>query len=57
VGGDDTVLVIARDPAGGGELAEAMLRLAERASPASRKSASHEPASHGAVNKLRREQR
>jgi len=32
VGGDDTVLVIARDPAGGEELARALLRLAERAS-------------------------
>jgi transcriptional regulator of arginine metabolism len=31
VGGDDTVLVIARDPAGGDELAQAFLRLAERA--------------------------
>jgi transcriptional regulator of arginine metabolism len=30
VGGDDTVLVIARDPAGGQELAQALLRLAER---------------------------
>jgi transcriptional regulator of arginine metabolism len=30
VGGDDTVLVIARDPAGGEELARALLRLAER---------------------------
>jgi transcriptional regulator of arginine metabolism len=30
VGGDDTVLVIARDPAGGEELAQALLRLAER---------------------------
>jgi transcriptional regulator of arginine metabolism len=30
VAGDDTVLVIARDPAGGGELAQALLRLAER---------------------------
>jgi arginine repressor len=30
VGGDDTVLVIARDPAGGDELARALLRLAER---------------------------
>lgn len=37
VGGDDTVLVIARDPAGGEELAQALLRLAERAHPASRK--------------------
>jgi transcriptional regulator of arginine metabolism len=34
VGGDDTVLVIARDPAGGLELAEALLRLAERSSQA-----------------------
>jgi transcriptional regulator of arginine metabolism len=34
VGGDDTVLVIARDPAGGPELAEALLRLAERSSQA-----------------------
>ena len=32
VGGDDTVLVIARDPAGGEELAQALLRLAERRS-------------------------
>ena len=32
VGGDDTVLVIARDPTGGQELAEALLRLAERTS-------------------------
>jgi transcriptional regulator of arginine metabolism len=32
VGGDDTVLVIARDPAGGDELAQALLRLAERSS-------------------------
>jgi transcriptional regulator of arginine metabolism len=30
VAGDDTVLVIARDPAGGGAVAEALLRLAER---------------------------
>jgi transcriptional regulator of arginine metabolism len=30
VGGDDTVLVISRDPAGGEELAQALLRLAER---------------------------
>jgi transcriptional regulator of arginine metabolism len=30
VGGDDTVLVIARDPQGGEELARALLRLAER---------------------------
>jgi transcriptional regulator of arginine metabolism len=30
VGGDDTVLVIARDPAGGDEVANALLRLAER---------------------------
>jgi transcriptional regulator of arginine metabolism len=32
VGGDDTVLVISRDPAGGDELARALLRLAERRS-------------------------
>jgi transcriptional regulator of arginine metabolism len=37
VGGDDTVLVIARDPAGGEELAQALLRLAERAHPAGRR--------------------
>jgi transcriptional regulator of arginine metabolism len=30
VAGDDTVLLIARDPAGGGELAQALLKLAER---------------------------
>jgi transcriptional regulator of arginine metabolism len=33
VGGDDTVLVISRDPAGGAELAGALLRLAERTRP------------------------
>jgi transcriptional regulator of arginine metabolism len=33
VAGDDTVLVIARDPAGGGELAGALLQLAERRVP------------------------
>ncbi len=32
VGGDDTVLVIARDPDGGEELAQALLHLAERSS-------------------------
>jgi transcriptional regulator of arginine metabolism len=32
VAGDDTVLVIARDPAGGADLAAALLRLAERRS-------------------------
>jgi transcriptional regulator of arginine metabolism len=37
VGGDDTVLVIARDPAGGEDLAQALLRLAERGSPAGRR--------------------
>ena len=37
VGGDDTVLVIARDPAGGDELAQALLRLAERGNPSSRR--------------------
>ena len=30
VAGDDTVLVISRDPAGGTEVAEALLRIAER---------------------------
>jgi transcriptional regulator of arginine metabolism len=30
VAGDDTVLVITRDPAGGGQVAEQLLRLAER---------------------------
>ena len=37
VGGDDTVLVIARDPAGGEQLAQALLRLAERNHSNSRK--------------------
>jgi transcriptional regulator of arginine metabolism len=32
VGGDDTVLVISRDPAGGDEVARSLLRLAERRS-------------------------
>ena len=45
VGGDDTVLVIARDPAGGEELALALLRLAERTHPAGRKPAFHKPGS------------
>ncbi len=40
VGGDDTVLVVARDPAGGEDLAQALLRLAERGSPASRRAGS-----------------
>jgi transcriptional regulator of arginine metabolism len=44
VGGDDTVLVIARDPAGGEELAQALLRLAERAHPPGRKPAGQRPA-------------
>jgi transcriptional regulator of arginine metabolism len=34
VGGDDTVLVISRDPAGGAELAQSLLRLAARRSHA-----------------------
>jgi len=34
VGGDDTVLVISRDPAGGEDLASSLLRLAERTRPA-----------------------
>ena len=37
VGGDDTVLVIARDPDGGADLAQALLRLAERTSAAGRR--------------------
>ncbi len=36
VGGDDTVLVIARDPDGGAEVAESLLRLAERGPAAGR---------------------
>ena len=40
VGGDDTVLVIARDPAGGEDLAQALLRLAEHHSPAGRRTGS-----------------
>jgi transcriptional regulator of arginine metabolism len=38
VGGDDTVLVISRDPAGGEEVAEALLRLAERRTAAGSRS-------------------
>lgn len=34
VGGDDTVLVIAREPDGGADLAQALLRLAERSTGA-----------------------
>jgi transcriptional regulator of arginine metabolism len=34
VAGDDTVLIIARDPAGGAEVAAQLLRLAERREPA-----------------------
>jgi transcriptional regulator of arginine metabolism len=37
VGGDDTVLVIARDPAGGEDLAQAFLRLAERSTASGRR--------------------
>jgi transcriptional regulator of arginine metabolism len=44
VGGDDTVLVIARDPAGGEELARALLRLAERPHAVSRGPAGRKPA-------------
>jgi transcriptional regulator of arginine metabolism len=33
VAGDDTVLVIARDPSGGAELAQALLRVADRRGP------------------------
>jgi transcriptional regulator of arginine metabolism len=35
VGGDDTVLVISRDPDGGADVADSLLRLAERRSQAS----------------------
>jgi transcriptional regulator of arginine metabolism len=38
VGGDDTVLVIARDPAGGEGLAQALVRLAERSGSGGRRS-------------------
>ncbi len=37
VAGDDTVIVVARDPAGGGDLARLLLRLAERRSGLPRK--------------------
>jgi transcriptional regulator of arginine metabolism len=37
VGGDDTVLVIARDPTGGEELAQAFLQLAERSGAGGRR--------------------
>jgi transcriptional regulator of arginine metabolism len=47
VGGDDTVLVIARDPAGGEELAQALLRLAERGTPAGRRTDSQARARTG----------
>jgi transcriptional regulator of arginine metabolism len=44
VGGDDTVLVVARDPAGGDELAGMLLRLAERrARPANGRQAGQRP--------------
>jgi transcriptional regulator of arginine metabolism len=46
VGGDDTVLVIARDPAGGEELSQALLRLAERPHAVSRGPAGRKPAGH-----------
>jgi len=51
VGGDDTVLVIARNPAGGDELAQALLQLAEHALPASRGPASRRPASRKPGNR------
>jgi len=47
VGGDDTVLVIARDPAGGDELAQALLRLAERGTFAGRRADSQPQARSG----------
>jgi transcriptional regulator of arginine metabolism len=47
VGGDDTVLVIARDPTGGNELARALLRLAEHGSPGGRRADSQASARAG----------
>ena len=52
VGGDDTVLVIARDPAGGEDLAQALLRLAEGGHPAGRKPAGRKPARPGEQSRL-----
>jgi transcriptional regulator of arginine metabolism len=46
VGGDDTVLVISRDPAGGEELAQALLHLAERASTGRPERERHEGRNH-----------
>jgi len=47
VGGDDTVLVIARDPVGGEDLAQALLRLAEGGHPARSKPAGRKPGRPG----------
>jgi len=46
VGGDDTVLVISRDPAGGEGLAQALLHLAERASTGRPERERHEGRNH-----------
>lgn len=47
VAGDDTVLVVARDPAGGAELARALLRLADRRGHHERGPAEPRPAERG----------
>lgn len=46
VGGDDTVLVISREPAGGERLAQALLHLAERASTGRPERERHEAENH-----------
>ncbi len=46
VGGDDTVLVISREPAGGEQLAQALLHLAERASMGRPERERHEAGNH-----------
>jgi transcriptional regulator of arginine metabolism len=46
IGGDDTVLVISREPAGGEQLAQALLRLAERASTGRAERERHEGGNH-----------
>jgi transcriptional regulator of arginine metabolism len=46
VGGDDTVLVISREPAGGEQLAQALLHLAERASTGRPERERHEAGNH-----------
>lgn len=48
VAGDDTVLVVARDPAGGDAVADQLLSLARRNRPGARLSETSEPLSRGA---------